>query len=269
MEKDVVTGSQTLVEFRTDRAKVFQAIAKILEKNFIEATFMVTEHGIFLQESNSTGDGTASIIFEVMLRRQKFLVYTVPIVESPDATVCLGFSTSDFKNALDRIIKTDSFRMYVLASDPEILHLEIISSAGNRTEKFITLRKTTVGQVIPPNYNDHIPTVVIQPSPFRKATTDANKNSKTQVKISAQTHGLRIEGTGSQIRGLKDTFGKWVDGQPEIYNELISTQKLHSFSEIAVSNIAETIQIYASGDGRPLKLSADAGSLGTVSMYLS
>lgn len=263
MDQTPLSAGITLFDVFTTEAIVFKAISKVLASNFIDATFMITEAGIFIQECAGSG----SIIFEAVLRRMAFLGWKLPQINQPGSILCIGFSTADLKTALDRITKTDSFRMYVDSHQPEIIRMEITTRLGAKTEKYITRKKTKLAELIPPSYDGFNPTVVIQSTSFKKTTTDANKNSKAKIRITAQGYGMVIEGTGSQLRGLKDNWGQWDPKGTIVYSEEISTQKFHSFSELAVQTISKNIQIYA-GEINPLRLRADAGSLGSVSMYL-
>lgn len=263
MDAQPVGPNQKLVEFHTEDGMVFKCLSKVLQKNFTNATFMVTEKGIFLQENTEK----ALVMLECMLKKENFLKYDIPRFETPGSVICLGFSTKDFKEAVDRIMKTDEYKMYILQSNYSILHIEITNpSKGSKIYKYITLKKTEISPVVSADYNDHEPTAVVRAAQFKKATTDANKNSKNRIKIRAQQKGVLLEGTTSQIRGFREVFGDWTDGQNEIYSEYLSTPKLHSFSDMAAA--AKTIQIYACADDRPLKISCAAGRLGTVSYYL-
>ncbi len=224
---------------------------------------MITEHGIFLQENTDKG----LVMTECMFKIEKFLYRRIPEFEEKGSIISLGFSTKDLRDALDRIAKTDHIRFYVLVSNYNVLHFEITSpSKGTNIYKFITLKKTTISNITSPNYTDHQPTAVIQGSHFKKATTDAYKNSKTTVRIRAQEAGVLMEGTGSAMRGFSEIFGQWKPGMPEVYNEMLSTPKIHSFSDIAP--VAKRVQIYACADDRPLKIMADLGGIGSISFYL-
>lgn len=263
-------GMQLLMEFFIEEARVLKAIAKILEKNFTMATLIVTEQGMFLQENNGDPDKNdpVTVILEVLLKRQKFLRYTIPIIEPPGGELCLGFSTSDLAVQLGGVRKTDQMRMYIIAAVPNILHFEITNlRSTSRSTKSVTLCTTKIGRVVTPPYADHIPTVVVEAASFKQTTTHANKNSKARILISAQDRGIKME-SPPQIRPFSDYFGQWVPDGEVFYQEWLSTARFHSFSEIATANIAKAVQIYACRDGKPLKLTADAGDLGTISMYL-
>lgn len=263
MDSQAVSGDRNILYFHTDNGMVFKCLSKILNKNFIDAAFMITQRGIFLQENTENH----SVMIECLLKSEKFLNRMIPTFEDPDAAISLGFSAKDFKEAVDRIMKTDQLKMYVKESNYSLLHIEISNpSKGTKIFKYITLKKTNPSSVISQNYDDHNPTAVIMASQFKKATTDANKSSKTSIRIRAQQTGILMEGTASNISGFREMFGNWIDGAPEIYDEFLSTAKLHSFSDVAP--VAKTIQIYACDDDRPLKISAAVGELGTISFYI-
>lgn len=253
-----------LLDIFTDESIVFKSVSKVLSKNFIDATFIVSQQGVFLQETLQD----MTLVFEMVLRSQKFLRYRMPTIEREGSVLCLGFSVEDLKNALDRITKTDHFRMYIRADEPHVLHMEITNETKkSKTHKFITLKNTKLSDVIPPTYVDHQPTVVVSSTHFKKVTADAYKNSKVKIRIYAQKTGCMIEGTSSQIRGNQDLFGTWDDKGVVVYDEIISTKKFHSFAEMAIISVTKTIQIYAC-EQNPLRLNADAGGLGRVSLYI-
>lgn len=264
MQAPSVAASEILFEAYTDESIVMKSLSKLLSKSFLDATFIVSPQGIFCQESLDD----MTLVVEVVLRSQKFLRYRMPTIDREGSVLCLGFSVEDLKNALDRITKTDHFRMYILASEPHVLHMEITNEAKkSTTRKFITLKSTKLSDVIPPTYVDHQPTVVVACTQFKKATSDAYKNSKVKIRVCAQKNGCTIEGTSSQIRGNQDLFGTWDDKGSVVYDEIISTKKFHSFSEMAIISVTKTIQIYAC-ESTPLRLNADAGTLGRVSLYI-
>lgn len=251
-----------LLDIYTDESIVMKALSKLLSKSFIDATFIVSQHGICIQECVTD----MSLVLEVILRSQKFLRYLIPTIDREGSVLQLGFSVEDFKNALDRITKTDHFRMYIRAEEPYVLHMEITNEAKkSKTHKFITLKATKLSDVIPPTYVDHMPTVVVASTHFKKVTADAYKNSKVKIRICAQRSGCMIQGTGSQFRGLEDHFGTWDDKGVVVYDEIISTKKFHSFAEM--TPCTKTIQVYANSEN-PLRLNADAGGLGRVSLYI-
>ena len=264
MQNPNVTAGEIIFEAYTDESIVFKSLSKLLSKSFIDATFIVSQHGVCIQEALAD----MTLVVEVILRSQKFLTYRMPTIEREGSVLCLGFSVEDLKNALDRITKTDHFRMYIRADEPHVLHMEITNEAKkSKTHKFITLKSTKLSDVIPPTYVDHQPTVVVACTHFKKVTADAYKNSKVKIRIYAQKNGCMIEGTSSQIRGNQDLFGTWDDKAQIVYDEIISTKKFHSFAEMAIISVTKTIQIYACAEN-PLRLNADAGGLGRVSLYI-
>jgi hypothetical protein len=255
-------GETFLMDIYTDESIVMKSLSKVLSKSFIDATFIVSAQGIFVQETTDN----MTLVFECVLRSQKFIRYLIPTIDREGSVLQLGFSVEDLKNALDRITKTDHFRMYIRAQEPYVLHMEITNEAKkSKTHKFITLKSTKLSDVIPPTYVDHMPTVVVASTHFKKVTADAYKNSKVKIRICAQKNGCMIQGTGSQFRGLEDSFGTWEEKGLVIYDEIISTKKFHSFAEM--TPCTKTIQIYAH-EANPLRLNADAGGLGRVSLYI-
>jgi hypothetical protein len=270
------TPNQALLDFRMEEGRIMKTVARILEQNFVNATLIVTELGIFVQENNGDKEMNipCTIILEVFLKRQFFNYWLMPRIE-PSAEnqapgeICLGISTSDLKKALHQVNKTDSLRVYVLASDHSKLYFDITKSSGGMSStKWVTLVDNPIGRIVPPTYKDHRPTVVVSAQDYKRITTDANLNSKQKVKFSAQENGILIEGTSSSIRGLRHCIGEWDDSKDIIYSAKLSTQRLHSFSQVSVNNIAKTIQIYVCNNGNPVKLSCQALSLGTISMYI-
>lgn len=267
---NVVLAKPCLLNFQIPEAqgKVFKAISKIVKANFTKASFIVTQSGIFLQENNGgkTKNDPVTAILEIILKREKFDLFVIPQIEG-GGYLCLGFTTLDFKTAMERVTKTDSLRMYVLQENPSLLYFDILDSKGvNTSTRFITLIQTEIGHVVPPEYEDHLPVANVKMSEFKRSTTEASKTSKAKIRVSAQKTGVLFESVGSTIRGVKDPFGTWMEGNPLIFSEELSTARIHSFAEMSATNV-ERIRIY-SEEGKPIKLQADAGALGTVNLYL-
>lgn len=219
--------------------------------------------GIYLSENTEEGN----VLIECFLNAQQFLTFNIPQFEDPSSTISLGFSTKEFLQATEGITKTDDFKMYVLAHNTNMLCLDITNAAKKkRSQKFISLKKTTLGNITSPSYNDYKPTATVLASQFKKAVVDAKKVSKQMVRIKAQENGAIMESAASQIGGFKENWGTWIEGVPPIYNECITTTRLHAITELA--QITKTIRIYCCADDRPLKISANAGHLGTICIYL-
>lgn len=240
----------------------FKCLSKVFKANFITVTMMIDEIGIFVQENTSNG----SIVFETLLHAQKFDKYLIPVFAEEKSVICLGFNSIDFMQQLDSAVKTDTLRMYVLASNTNVLHMEIVKKGdGGISHRFIALCKTDIGNFVSPNYNEHKPTIKIDGTRFAQVGTAASKQSKHNVRIRAQEHALVVEGISSGIKGFKEILGDWVEGRPVVFDEIISTSRFASFNWMG--KVTKKILIYAC-PGRPLKLSADVCSLGTCSLYL-
>lgn len=258
------SGPAMFLEISTTDSIVFKCLAKLLLKNFMDSTFMVTDRGIFIQEGKEGG----AVLIECILNRNKFDSFIIPKFQNNNQVIILGFSTKELQQALDGIIKTDHIRMYILQERTDILCFEITNPTKKKNStKFISLKKTTICDVVSSNYDDHIPTAVPISAQFKRAMTDANKCSKQKVRIRAQETGVVMEPSKeSQISGFKETWGTWVEGAPVIYDTELSTNKLHAIGDLAP--ITKLIRIYACPDDRPLKIMVDACGLGTISIYL-
>lgn len=255
------------LDIKTQEAIVFKCTGKMLLKNFDKATFIITKQGLYFSENTED----KAIMLEGMFKREKFLCFKIP--EIGDNVIQLGFNTKEFCNAVDGIAVTDSFDMYVLASNPKLLHIEIKNPNKHKhCERTITLIDPHISGVVSPTYEDFKPTATIASKQFKRAVVEVKKNSKQKVRIQAQESGTIMTGAESQLSGFKEKWGTLNGDTDEeikskfVYDEWIPTQRIHSVSEI--TQMTPTIRIYAVGGGRPLKIAADAKSLGTISYYL-
>lgn len=270
IDKMQESGGELMLDIATPEGKVFKCISKILKANFSEASFIVTDTGIFVQENN--GDiknpkDPVTVVVEVFLKKEKFSRYRIPKIDG-NGVICLGFSTTDLKDILDRVNKTDQLKIYMYSSCHTKIHFDIVGKKDTVSTKFLALVKRNLGEVIPPLYVESNPTAVIDSRAYRSTIVDIWKTSKINICIIAQEKAISIEGTGSEIKGQKDVFGTWIQGEPTIYNETLSTSRFHAFSEVSACSISTMIRIYACPNGDPLRISADAGSLGAISMYV-
>jgi len=254
------------LNIHTSDSIVFKCLSKLLLKNFTEATFMVTEQGIFVQENKE--DDT--VLIESFLRRDKFDGYIIPKFQNEGQVIIMGFSTKELQQALDGITKTDRIRMYILMDRTDTLCFEITNEAKKKnSSKFILLKKTNICNTTSPAYDDYKPTAVVDSVQFKRAMTDANKSSKQHVRIRAQESGAVMTAPKeSQISNFREIWGNWVEDMvtPVFYDKELSTSRLHGIGDLAP--LTKLVRIYACSDGRPLKLMVDACGLGTISIYL-
>jgi hypothetical protein len=245
------------------KAMPFKCLSKVCNANFITVTMMVDEYGIFIQENTAN----RSVVFETFLQRQKFDRWLSPIFEEKGSVVCLGFNAKDFMQQLDSVVKTDTFKMYVLVANTNVLHIEVIKKGDTgRSHKYIALCKTEIGNLVSTSYKEHMPTVSVSGTRFSQVGTAATKQSKHNIRIRAQEGGISIESVTSEIKGFQEVLGTWVEGKPILFDEMLSTARFVSFGWMG--KVTENIRIYACPGGLPLKLTADVGGLGTSSLYL-
>jgi|SRR5579885_847059 len=256
---------KNFLEIVTMESQVFKSISKALHKYFNEAAFMITNAGIFLQESKAD----ASILLEFFLKREQFDRFIIPKFEDANSTIILGFSTKEMQKALEGITKTDCLKIYIRTDDINNLHMHITNpTRGKNSFKFVRLRKTNICNTLSPSYNDNTPTAVVNGAQYKKGMTEINKAaSKTKIRLRAQPEGaIIVPPEGAQISGFREVWGNYIEGQPDIYDEQLSVTKLHVISELAC--ITKLVKIYACEDDRPLKISLNAGQLGQISVYL-
>jgi hypothetical protein len=249
----------------TREPQVFKSVSKTLYKYFTDSTFMINSQGIYIQE----GKEDMSVLFESFFRKEQFDKFIIPKFEDPNATIILGFSTKEMEKALEGVTKTDNLRIYVRTDDTNNLHLHITNeSKGKNSYKFIRLKKTKICNIISLSYKDSDPTAVVHGPQYKKGMTEINKAaSKIKVRLRAQENGMIVVPPDNvQISAFREVWGNYIDGQQDIYDEQISTAKLHAVSELA--SITKNIKIYACGDGKPLKIALNAGQLGTIAIYL-
>lgn len=268
----------TFLNISTQNAMVFKCLAKLLFRNFLTASFIINEYGLFVQESTQN----ECVLVESLFRRDDFLQFNIPVFQNPNDIILLGFSTKEMDTALGGITITDHCRLYVLTNDPSILYIHITNpSKGKNSLKSVRLMKTEISKLLSNSYKDHMPTALIASAQFKKGMAEAKKALKEaqKARIRAQccvTNGIMITGAivtppeDFQIGGFAETWGNYVQGQPDIYDENISISKLSSIGEMA--QVTKIIKLYVC-DGRPLKFSMNVGcgnhTLGVVSIYLN
>lgn len=249
-------------------AMPFKCLSKTLDANFQYACMMVATMGVMIQESTQNN----ATMFECFLQRQKFRQFHIPVFADPASVILLGFKVKDFVEQMENVTKTDTIKVFVLESSRETLHFQIEKKgAGGTSNKFISLCRTPISEIISAKYPDHIPTANIQGTRFSSVCTQANKHSKDTVFVQAQAQGIAISSTKSNLKGFRETFGQWVEGAPIVYEGVISTARFSSFSNMA--KVSNNVRLYACQDGGggylPLKLVADVSDLGSCSLYLS
>lgn len=256
--------------FKTNHGKVFKALGSILNTNFTTATMIVVDQGIFIQEAYEK-----SMIFECKLNRDKFLAYKIPEVkpskdgeESAGTFLVIGFDTSDFKSAMDKIGAPDIVEISLHPSNMEVCNVRISKGQNSVLEKKFALVKTSIGDVVPPVYVDHLPTVTMPAAEFKTAVSSISRSKNSTITIDAQKEGISIKDSNSNISSNGCILGTWDPSQPILCSFCISLSRFHSFVEVHSISTKQTIRIYALPN-LPLRLSADAGNLGTINMYLS
>jgi len=245
-------------------AAPWKSIAKVLRANFLQATLMINQFGIYIQENTENG-GT---MFEASMQGQLFKMWHIPTFENPESVICLGFDTKDFCEQLESVTKTNNLKIYVLASDVKTLQMDILGKDGT-SHKFISLVNTKPGNLIASDYKEHMPTARVPGLRFSKVGTAAEKQSKLKVRITAQDKGIVVSSTSSTVRGFREDLGDWVDGKQILFDDVFSTARFKSFGWMGKTDVSRFIRIYAVPGGLPLRLSANVGDLGTCSLYLN
>lgn len=252
---------------KTNHGRVIHALSVILAANFQSATMIVLDEGIFIQESHDS-----TMIFECKLHRDRFLTYQIPKISNSEENpsyITIGFSTADFKTAADKIGKTDTVEISIHPSNLD--RCKITTTKGNSTnilEKSFNLIKTSIGDVVPPIYQDHIPTVTILVASFKSVFSAFKKSKNALVVISAQKEAISINDEQSQIINSGGKFGNWDPKAPILCSFTVPLIRIQSFGEVNLINGKDTIRVYAI-PGVPLRLSANVASLGIVNMYLN
>ena len=254
----------TILDIRTTEALVFKSISQVLKKNFLNATFVFTPKGLFCQESS--GD---YLIVEILLGSDKFIKpWKIPVVEYGGFSL-VQFNTDNFFEALKRVQKLDKLRLYIFENDSRTLHIEIYNDTRNtQILKSVPLIDIALSAGVPQSFQGIDPTATIIGGVFKKATADIYKQSKLSVRIVARLTGGQMQATNTDINPHAESFGTINMSEPIVYDELISTQRIHHFSAMAAGGVSKNIYIYAIKD-HPFRLKADAGTLGIVSMYIS
>jgi len=270
-------NNQIFLNIATQNAMVFRCLAKVLFRNFITSSFIINEFGLFVQESTEN----ECVLVEALLKREDFSQFNIPVFQNDSDVIILGFSTKEMDIALTGITKTDNFKMYILTNDFSVLYIHITNATnGKNSLKTIRLMRTNISKVVSNSYKDHMPTASIASASFKKGITEAKKVLKEaqKARIRAQCgiiNNMMVSGAivtppeNFQIGNFTETWGNYIQGQPDIYDENISISKLSSIGELAP--ITKAIKLYACDDGRPLKFSLNAGCptpLGVISVYL-
>lgn len=258
--------NKPLIEIKTNLGKVLKAISNILHANFTSATIIIMEQGIFIQESYGR-----TMIFECKLERDKFLTYKIPELKNEDGEgsqiFTIGFTTKHFKEALDKIGVSDSVEVNLHPSNFEVCNIKIFKGPTSIVEKSFSLIKTTIGDIVPPIYVEHIPTCTVLASDFKSAVGSIKKSKNAMVVVNAQKQGIRIKDINSSISTNGCILGEWDQNFPPICSYTLPLTRLASFVEINSISNKETIRIYAFPN-IALRLSASASTLGVINIYL-
>lgn len=253
----------SIITIKTNEGIVLKHIARLLHTTFLEATLMIDEKGIFIQEAREGH----TVLIEVWLRKEKFLIFKTAMVSAQDQLIAFALGLVTFKENTDGIRKTDSVTLSVGASDTDTL--QILTENTQRSKeslKSVKIKAPKIDGITPPIYDTSNPTVTVIAGEFKRVLADAKKYSKNGLRIMSQKNSMRLIGISGIVSGSQETWGNWIEGEEVVYDEIFPTSRISSMIEVAP--ITNSVRIYAPSPNMPLKFVADAGSIGTISIYI-
>lgn len=254
---------QIFLEIVTSKANALKCLFKFIVKNLISGTLLITERGIYLQESRED----ASVLIEFVLWRQKFVKFRIPKFENPDSVIQLGFSAKTLASHLDSAKMKDTCRIFIKSTDVSCLYVQLTNNGGKNSLKYLSLQAPTINSTISPSYEDHKPNALVKALNYKQVISEMWKISKSHVEIQGQDFGIKISSASSQMGGVIEFWGEWDPRAPVLYRALIPTARLKSITEM--TSATEYILFYLPPQiTSPLKLKCDVKNIGVVSIYL-
>jgi len=255
-------SSQTLMtktlNLKTSEAYIFKTFAELLNNVFTRYDFHISKKDLTVKQVNVN----ESIM--ITARLHKFDKYEV----TENRTV--GMIANHLPKLTKSIKKKDLLKIYISHLETDKLSLKVYDASKDRNNtsdvRIQDFESFQNGQeIMPPDFGEHFPTVVIQSNDFQKMCKVMNGISKS-ICIEAQENAVIFMGGTSSIYGRKENFGKWRDSQPTIFKMNIPTKMLNDISKCC--GLSKKLRIYAKPD-LPLRISVDVGSMGEADIFIS
>ena len=257
-----------LFSLKTKDGYTFKVLVELIQKYIKDACFIVDKTGISLTGIDTkTRNGTKLICVD--LPRTNFTKY-----KCEDETFYMGLNMIHFYKILKCIKKKDTLELYVNKNEPLRLYIQKLQ-VGDDEDK-ATIHNINITQVRPHKREP--------PLDYKDPIITTSKEFQKLKSLNKISNIMNVKSKGGRIEFLCDKedvysgcvpFGEIYSDDDENYeqeegeyNQNFDSQNIIDL--VKLSSTSNNIQIYASCSDTdlPLRFKMNAGSLGTVDVYI-
>lgn len=242
-----------MFNIKTNEAYIFKTFSELLHNSYMDVVYRFTEKGI---EFPAQKNENSSVMIQANMKRQNFTEYEI---EKP---IEISISAQHISKMTKSIKKKDTMTLTI-----EKQSLQIVTENGEQkvNKSFVLFNNVEkFNEESIPEYDDHIPTCIVESIDFQKMCKLMNSFSKQMV-ISVQEKAIKFEGKTEQILERQDVFGKWDSSKPILETYTIPTRVFYNISKC--SGLSKKLRFYCKPSS-PLRISCDAGNLAHVNIYI-
>lgn len=257
-----MSKSESNFIFRCDTASgyVIKVLVDLLNNCLTDSvTFIVSEDGIF----SRSRDNNSRILIDIRLKTDEFDQFEF----KHDKPFAFSISLKQLQESLREIKKKDSIQL--LINDPNAI--KIIISNKDKSDKKITellqITENTMNNELQDLVVDYHPPKSILANEFQKLCKRFSKGTDTQeINIVIQKNYYASFECKVLTTSLIE-FGEKKQSESDIYKESFYVKTLTQLSKIP--GLCVKLKLFAPVDKKKaIKLTADAGTLGTVDVYI-
>ena len=243
----------------TSSAYHLKILCDLLKSNLKEDNFRVDKKGIFLRSA----DEKETTLIDVKLEASKINL------EPPEEPIEIGVVFSHLHDVMRRIKRKDSLSI-IREKDEDALRFNILNAEkGRDKDAFIRLKEVKSTTWDLPDYTGHS-VCTIPASEFQRMSKENSKTKYMTIRI--QERGVKFEAgtpTQSQLSGMGDRYGKYKDGEKDLYCRVFETKQLTRLAKVNGLASGNFLTLSWLDNDQPIMLESAVDLIGELRVLLT
>lgn len=255
----VVTKPKCGFSAVTGSAYHLKVLSDLLKSNLKEQNARVNKKGIFIRGA----DSKERTLIDVELYASALNM------DPPEEEVEVGIVFNHLHDVMRRIKRKDSLHISRSEGSDQLDFNILNAEKGRDKEAFIRLKEIPSTDWEFPTYPEQV-ICSIPASEFQRMTKENSKSKYMTIKI--QARGVKfMAGTPqqSQLSGMGDRYGKYKDGDDDLYCRVFETSQLTHLAKVNGLATSNFLKLYWLDNDQPIMLESAIDLIGRLRILLS